>query len=502
QELRRSFIEAEMGISGSNMALAATGTLVMVTNEGNGRLVTSLPPVHLALLGIDKIIPSLREAVPLLQVLAPCATGQAFTTYVSFITGPSRTADIENVLTLGVHGPGEVHIVLLDNGRTAMREDPEFREALYCIRCAACLNLCPVFQMVGGHTFGHVYIGGIGAILTAFYHGQEEAGEISELCLLCGQCTEVCPAAIDIPRMVLALRERAAVGKKLPWLEGMVFRHLLAHPKRFQAAAAIVARLPTALTRDNPLALGLAGLGGQRGLPPLARQPLRERLKPSPGARVSFYAGCLVDYFYPEIGEDVVKLLEAQGLSVHFPQGQACCGIPALASGQRGTAEELARLNIAALEEGGPEWVVTACPTCAHTVRDEFPRLLAGDEQWGGRAKALAARTRDITQFLEATGATAPSGADAAPSVTYHDPCHLNRWQGLKEQPRELLRQAGYAIREMADADACCGFAGTFSLSFPELSGALLQRKVEAVKGSGAGVVVTGCPGCLMHLRR
>ncbi|MEE9202730.1 MAG: lactate utilization protein B, partial [Dehalococcoidia bacterium] len=169
QELRQSFIDADMGISGANMALAATGTLTIVTNEGNGRLVTGLPPVHLALLGMDKVIPSLREAVPILQVLAPSATGQAFTSYVSFITGPSRTADIENVLTLGVHGPGEVHIVLLDNGRTAMREDPRFREALYCIRCAACLNLCPVFQLVGGHTFGHVYIGGIGAIFTAFY---------------------------------------------------------------------------------------------------------------------------------------------------------------------------------------------------------------------------------------------------------------------------------------------------------------------------------------------
>jgi iron-sulfur cluster protein len=500
QELRRSFVEAGMGISGANIALAATGTVGIVTNEGNGRLVTGLPPVHLALLGMDKVLPSLREAVPVLEVLAPSATGQRFTSYVSLITGPSRTADIESVLTLGVHGPGEVHIVLLDNGRTAMRDDPQFREALYCIRCAACLNMCPVFQLLGGHTFGHVYVGGIGTILTAFYHGLEEAGEIAELCLLCGACTEVCPSMIDLPGMILTLRERVASGKKLPWLEGMVFRHLLAHPKRFQRAAAVAAHLPAALGRDNPVAMGLAGLGGQRGLPPLSRHPLRQQLKPAPNASVNLYAGCLIDYFYPEIGLDVVRLLEGQGLSVHFPAGQACCGIPALASGQRNTAVELARLNIAALEEGDPEHVVTACPTCAQTIMQEFPRLVAGNGEWERRAQAIAAKTRDICQFLE--GADSVNAGEGAGAVTYHDPCHLNRYQGVKELPRELLGRVGYNILEMADADACCGFAGTFSLNFPELSGALLQRKVDSIKGSGAGLVATGCPGCLMQLRR
>src|SRR5579884_2757688 len=162
RELRQAFITADLGITGANIGIASTGTMVLVTNEGNADLVTTLPPVHVAVIGVEKIVPTLDDATEILKVLARNATGQKFSTYVGMITGPSRSADIELKLEVGVHGPREVHYVLLDNGRLAAREDPDLREALHCIKCGACANVCPPYSVVGGHAFGHIYTGPIG----------------------------------------------------------------------------------------------------------------------------------------------------------------------------------------------------------------------------------------------------------------------------------------------------------------------------------------------------
>src|SRR5438309_1375299 len=168
ESLRQKFIDATVGISGANMAIAETGTIVLVTNEGNADLTTTLPPVHIALFGVDKLVATLDDAVAVLRMLPRSGTGQLITSYVNWITGPSRSADIEQSLTIGVHGPREMHCVILDNGRERMRDDPIFRDALTCIRCGACSNACPPFMAVGGHQFGHIYNGPIGLVLTIF----------------------------------------------------------------------------------------------------------------------------------------------------------------------------------------------------------------------------------------------------------------------------------------------------------------------------------------------
>ncbi|MEK7214100.1 MAG: lactate utilization protein B, partial [Chloroflexota bacterium] len=151
QQLRQAFIDADMGITGGNIGIAESGTIVLVTNEGNADLVTTLPPIHTVIIGVEKIVATLDDAVAVLKLLPRSATGQRLSSYTNFITGPSRTADIELSMTTGVHGPKEVHIILLDNGRWALRDDPDFRDALRCIRCAACANVCPPYQAVGGH---------------------------------------------------------------------------------------------------------------------------------------------------------------------------------------------------------------------------------------------------------------------------------------------------------------------------------------------------------------
>lgn len=164
EQLRRKFLEADMGISGANIAVAETGTLVITTNEGNGRLTTTLPPIHVAIVGLEKLVEKFADVEPILEALPRSATGQKITSYVTMITGPTPMVDAD-----GHVKRKELHIVLLDNGRSQMQADPVFKEALQCIRCASCLNVCPVFQIVGGHVYGHVYTGGIGTILTAFF---------------------------------------------------------------------------------------------------------------------------------------------------------------------------------------------------------------------------------------------------------------------------------------------------------------------------------------------
>jgi L-lactate dehydrogenase complex protein LldF len=208
--LRERFLEADVGISGVNFAVAETGTLVVVENEGNARLVTSRPRVHIALMGIEKVIPRLDDLAVFLTLLPRAATGQRMSVYVSWLTGPRRAAEPD--------GPEALHLVILDNGRTAIHADATMRQALSCIRCGACLNVCPVFERTGGHAYGSVYSGPIGAVLTPLFQGTREAGSLPFASSLCGACAEICPVKIDLPGLLLELRARAVAdgGAQVP----------------------------------------------------------------------------------------------------------------------------------------------------------------------------------------------------------------------------------------------------------------------------------------------
>jgi L-lactate dehydrogenase complex protein LldF len=196
--LRDRFASADVGITGVNFAIAETGTIVIVENEGNIRLTTSLPRIHIAMMGIEKVIPRFADLDVFLKLLPRSGTGQRLTTYQSFITGTKRHATDE--------GPDELHIVLLDNGRSRMLAHPVTRQSLACIRCGACLNACPVYQQVGGHAYGSVYPGPIGAVITPQLVGIAKAAQLPYASSLCGACREVCPVKIDIPRLLLHLR--------------------------------------------------------------------------------------------------------------------------------------------------------------------------------------------------------------------------------------------------------------------------------------------------------
>ena len=198
--LREKFLQAGMGITGANFVVAETGTVVIVTNEGNGRICTSLPRIHVALTGMEKVIPSMQDLTVFLRLLPRAATGQRITSYVSLVSGPRGTNEED--------GPEEFHLVIVDNGRSRLLRDPDLREALYCIRCGACLNICPVYNKVGGHAYGWVYPGPIGAVVSPVLVGLNKAKDLPYASTLCGACREVCPVNINIPRMLLKLRTK------------------------------------------------------------------------------------------------------------------------------------------------------------------------------------------------------------------------------------------------------------------------------------------------------
>ena len=200
--LRQKFLEADMGISGANFLVAETGSLVIITNEGNGRLCTSAPRIHVGLAGMEKVIPSLQDLAVFLRLLPRSATGQRITSYLSMVTGPKRADDED--------GPEEFHLVIVDNGRSRLLRDPALRESLYCIRCGACLNVCPIYQRVGGHAYGWVYPGPIGSIVTPGLVGVAQAKDLPNASTLCGACRDACPVQINIPRMLLHLRHQQA----------------------------------------------------------------------------------------------------------------------------------------------------------------------------------------------------------------------------------------------------------------------------------------------------
>jgi L-lactate dehydrogenase complex protein LldF len=215
QVLREKFASAGMGMSGANFLVAETGTVVVVENEGNIRFCTTAPRVHVALVGIEKIIPRFTDLGIFLRLLGRSATGQKLTTYTSFLTGPRRP---------GEDGPDEMHVVLIDNGRVDTLADPKMREALFCIRCGACLNTCPVYRKIGGHAYGWVYSGPIGALITPQFAGIGQARELPFASSLCGACREVCPVKINIPDLLLHLRSKAQEVAPAPKPKGSLLR--------------------------------------------------------------------------------------------------------------------------------------------------------------------------------------------------------------------------------------------------------------------------------------
>jgi iron-sulfur cluster protein len=478
ETLRQKFIEATVGISGANMAIAETGTIVLVTNEGNADLTTTLPPVHIALFGIDKVVATLDDAVAVLRMLPRSGTGQVMTSYVNWITGPSRSADIEQSLTIGVHGPKEMHCVIIDNGREEMRADPLFRDALTCIRCGACSNACPPFMAVSGHQFGgHIYSGPIGLVLTPFHHGLDDADLANTLCTQCNACQEICPVDIPLPRQILEHRRAGRKSLRKQALLGIWKRPELAD-RLMRAAAPFSGLVP--------------------GTPKLARTPYRDLEGPAAvdGEPLTLFASCLVDRAWPQAASSLEKIATSAGFKVGFPKAQWCCGLIAANAGDfKGGAQLASQLARSLGDSKG--LIVTPSASC-------FGALTIDSPDWGFTPDAeLKARFRDSTRFVLQLLENDPDLVDPdrmSLKVAYHDSCQSQRQLGLKSEPRRALELAGYEVVDLPDIANCCGFGGTFSLEWPGVAGRLAQWKLDAIAKTGCTVLASDNPGCLMHI--
>lgn len=514
QELRKAFLEADMGITGANLAIAESGTVGIVSNEGNARLTTTLPPVHLVLVGYEKLVPAFTDAATVLTALPRSATGQQATSYMSFITGCVPAAG-------NVSDGGQLkdyHIVLVDNGRLRLRDEPDLKDTLKCIRCASCVNVCPAYRSVGGHVFGDIYPGGIGAILAGFLSPTAKAHYLHELCLGCGRCQTVCPVKIDIPALILAWRYRLASSQGLPGWARLFLRKVLAYRKRFHGSLRLVAGLQKPVVKQGKMSGWAAELikkaTGLNIVPVVNTKPLRTQLSagmisalvPKKGT-VAIYAGCLLDFVYPEMGRAMVNVLTREGFAVEFPAAQTCCGMPAAYMGDRETAVKLAQINLTALGKTESDWILSACPTCTVALKTYYPQLLSEIPAWREKAAAVSARTADFSLFLyHLRHGDAPAASvrklNKPLTVYYHLPCHAQRGLGITTEPVSLLNGQGVVKVVAAEGDYCCGFAGSYALKLPELSASILERKIARVLASEAKMLVTDCPGCILQFRQ
>jgi len=269
--LRAKFLNADIGISGANFLIADSGAVTIVENEGNARLSTSAPRVHIAIAGIEKVIPRAQDLATFLKLLGRSATGQPLTVYTSFLSGPRRAGEID--------GPEEFHVVLLDGGRTKLLADETKRQSLYCIRCGACLNHCPVYRKIGGHSFPWVYSGPIGAIITPQFHGVESEPALPFASSLCGACAEVCPVKIDIPKILLELRadvkesEARNAENQIERSAFQAFAYIACRPRLWRRVMKIAKKAP--ILKIGPVAAWLS----QRELPPFPPKSFRELWK-------------------------------------------------------------------------------------------------------------------------------------------------------------------------------------------------------------------------------
>jgi glycolate oxidase iron-sulfur subunit len=386
----------------------------------------------------------------------------------------------------------------------------DYREEIeHCVKCGACRAHCPVFT--ADKREGRVARGKIalaGSVLSGDVDFEKKVLEDMSQCLLCGSCCSGCPNKVHTEEIVAAARRRIAEQRGLTSF-GKGVAAILGKPKLMNFLAKTGGAMSSLLFKQLPEDSGLRlrfpapFLEADRTLPPFTTKPFRERvpevLTGKPGQpTVLFFTGCGINYMYPAIGEAFIKALKFLGVTILIPKDQSCCGLPAVSAGATETVEALAEKNLSVFKRCQPDYVVTACASCNSGIGDIYRGMGESFSEW-------SAKTMDIFVFLANFGF--PEKLAALPKreplvkVTYHDPCHL-RNRGIVDEPRKILQSLPHVeYREMPDAATCCGLGGTYSVYHYDTSKKIGQRKADNIAASGADIVATDCPGCIMQLQ-
>jgi glycolate oxidase iron-sulfur subunit len=393
-------------------------------------------------------------------------------------------------------------------------------QLLACMRCGLCQAVCPLFAETGREAdVARGKLALLDGLAQEILKNPQGVQDHLSRCLLCGSCAANCPSGVQVLDIFIQARAILAGYMGLSPLKRVIFRGLLSKPDWFNRVLAWGAKFQGIFIKPVDDLLGsscarfLSPLLNRRHFKPLAPIPWHRQIAPKDtapgvsGLKVAFFAGCLIDKIFPQIGEAVIKVLEHHGVGLYLPAGQGCCGIPALSSGDTQTFRELVRLNLKFLNDPAApcDYVVTACATCSSTIKNLWPLMMqnSGPEEQEEVA-GLAARTLDISQFLVDKVGVKPAAAcaeDGRIALTYHDPCHLKKSLNVAAQPRALIQaNTGYILKEMPESDWCCGCGGSFNLQHYETSMAIGKRKRDNIAKSGCKVVATGCPACMLQI--
>ncbi|UCC66323.1 MAG: (Fe-S)-binding protein [Deltaproteobacteria bacterium] len=388
-----------------------------------------------------------------------------------------------------------------------------------CMKCGFCMFFCPVYREIRTEP---IVARGRNVLAMELLEGAQldwkHLEERYSQCLTCNRCAEFCPAKVEVANITFAARADIVANKGLPFTKKVVFEKLLNKRGLFGKVVRLASKLqwllPKTKGKIRHLPTFLSALGKGRQIPEIASKFLRDQypevIAPPPGVqkriRVAFFAGCATDFVFPEIGKKTIDFLTSQGVEVLFPKGQGCCGMPVFGSGDFVTAREMADRNVAVFSElEDVDYIVTSCATCGSALKEGYATYLADDKERQKRYEEFNAKVKDINEFItdvlkpssEAFSTTLPQGT----KVTYHDPCHLVRYQKISSQPRKIIKSIpGLELVEMREPDRCCGMGGSFNVQYYELSKKIAEHKMNAIADTEADIVVTACPGCMIQL--
>ena len=387
-----------------------------------------------------------------------------------------------------------------------------------CMKCGFCTFFCPVYQeerIESSVARGKNMM--IRALLAGELNYTKEYAERLNKCTLCMACTENCPARAQIPNVIVAARADTVKARGLRFPYNFIYRWLLPRRTLFGNVVRFASWfqgifLPKTEGTIRHLSMFLSALGKGRNIPQIAPKFLRQMVSvvnnPPTGVetkmRVGYFTGCMTDFVLPELGKHIIDFLNRNGVEVIVPREQGCCGAPVfLGGGDFDTGRKMADTNVNAFAD--VDYVVSDCATCTSALKD-YVKFLADTPERAEAYTKFADKVKDISEFLVdvlrlPASAYQPSAEVKGKKVTWHDPCHLNRHLGEKDQPRQIIKSIpGIEYVEMPNADRCCGMAGTFSIYYYDLSKKIADKKMEAIKASGADIVASSCPGCEIQL--